>query len=87
VSDVTKVGPPEPDDLPRKPSGFFERIWRASWYVGLFNGIMTPLTVFRGADFFKKNAPPEVEDPWHGLPEAELTDEQRREAMERLSRE
>ena len=63
MSDVTKVGPPEPDDLPRKRNGLFERIWRGSWYVGLFNGIMTPLTVFRGADFFKKNAPPEVENP------------------------
>lgn len=95
MSDVTKVGPPEPDDLPRKPNSFFERIWRRSLFAGLFNfslGFGGPLAIFKTREMEQRveaeeQAEVEADHPWHGLPEAELTDEQRREAMERLSRE
>ncbi len=35
----------------------------------------------------EQQAEAEADQPWHGPPEAEFTDEQRHEAVERLSRE
>jgi hypothetical protein len=91
-SDITRVGPPDENDFPPE-RGLIERIWRDSWYCNLASRTFGLFFLFgRGAAKMDESEhagdePPPADQPWHGLPEAELTKEQRREAMERLSRE
>jgi hypothetical protein len=90
-SDITKVGPPDKDDLPRKKSGLFEWIWRRSIFAGLLN-FSLGLAIFRTREMEQRveaeeQAEAEAKHPWHGLQEAELSEEERNLAARRLAQE
>lgn len=77
---VTKVGPPERSDRHRKPN-MFERIWRiVRWWGFPFN----TRAAARIAEAEMALEEPEREEAWRGLPEADLTEEQREAAVRRI---
>lgn len=82
-NEFTKVGPPDKGDRPRKRGRFLDPILGA-----LFTSIANPLFVrarwllfwrTRGVDVGAEPKP--VDAAWHGLPEAELTDEDEQRAI------
>lgn len=67
----------------------FERIWRGSWVLYLFSAVRSPfgmLIFLRGRQMEEDAEPKEVEQPWHGIPEADLTEEERLAALEKMHR-
>jgi hypothetical protein len=93
--EFTDVGPPDEHDLPRKKSRFFEWLWRRSLFAGLFNlswGFGGALAIFRIREMeqrgeMEEKAEAEAKHPWHGLQEAELSEEERNLAVRRMARE
>ena len=85
----TRTGPTARGDFPPRRNSLWERIWRGSWVLWLFSAWRTPfgmLIFLRGRRMEEDAEPKEVEQPWHGLPEADLTEEERRAALERMHR-
>jgi hypothetical protein len=88
-SDITKVGPLDESDRPRKPKRWFEKVWRAAWYwsgARFFTFALSPRSAEK-MDAIERagDEPAPVEQPWHGLQEAELTEEERNLAARRLA--
>lgn len=84
---ITKVGPREPGDGPRKKRRWFEKIWRGAWFFWLVNSLRNPfawIIFWRVQDAEDKAKAAKVEDPWHGLPEADLTEQERLNALHRM---
>jgi hypothetical protein len=77
--------------MPSRRRRWFNNFWRASWtvylrrHLGLYQ--MRDL-IHGGARIELENKQePVMEKTWHGLPEAELTDEQEREGQRRIANE
>jgi len=84
---MTKVGPPTSDDSPKRNS-LMNRIWRGSRAVWFWNSLRSPwglLIWWRTTDVEIRAEPKPIEQPWVGIPEAELTDDQEDEAQLRLA--
>lgn len=93
MSGVTKVGPAEKDDLPRK-RGLWHRVFRffyvmsgLAWVLSTFRFL--PIgSVGRALDAVTKDDEPGSHyHPPPGIPEADLTDEQREAAAARIKQE
>ena len=86
----TKTGKMTKADAPRRKS-FFERWWRGAWLGYLFNVVSSPfaaLIFWRTREVEARLEEQETPaEPWHGLPEADLTDEQEQEAQRRAANE
>ena len=85
----TRTGKMKKADVPHRRN-FLERLYRLSRNLGLGNTLRSShrfiiFTRVRTADDAAEPKP--VEQPWMGLPEAELTDEQEHEAQRRASSE
>lgn len=86
----TRTGATADGDFPGKRKNLLERLWRWSSYLALGNLLRAPfglLIFFRLRQIEEREKPPVVEAPWHGIPEAELSDAQEHEAQRRLARE
>jgi len=86
----TRTGATADGDFPGKRKKLLDRLWGWSSFLALGNLLRAPfglLIFFRLRQMEEREKPPEVEKPWHGIPEAELTDEEEHEAQLRVSRE
>lgn len=85
----TRTGATADGDFPAKRKNIFDRIWRWSLWLPLASLVRAPfgmLVFFKLREAEAREKAPEVEPPWHGLPEADLTEEQRLAALERMHR-
>ncbi len=85
----TRTGARADGDFPGKRRNALERFWRWSLFLSLGNLLRAPLGMllfFRMREMEAREKPPEVEKPWHGIPEADLTEEERRAALRRMRR-
>jgi hypothetical protein len=86
----TRTGPTADGDFPGKRKKFLDRVWRWSLFLSLGNMLRTPfglLVFFRLHQLEEREKPAEVEPPWHGIAEAELSDAEEHEAQRQLARE
>jgi hypothetical protein len=84
----TRAGPTADADFPGKRRNLFDRMWRWSGFLAFANLVRAPfgfLIYSKMREAEAREKAPEPEKPWHGLPEAELTDEQEREAQRRVA--
>ena len=84
----TRTGPAARGDFPPPRKSLFERIWGWSGFLALASLARAPfgmLLFFRMREMEAREKAPEPEKPWHGIAEAELTDEQEHEAQRRLA--
>lgn len=90
---VTKVGPPEKSDYPKKRGllhsvfRFFYVISGLAWVMRVFLYLPTRTSGRAIQELTKDDEPPYRYSPPAGIPEADLTDEQREAAVERIKRE
>ena len=82
MAGITKVGPPEPGARPKKRGLFARIVRRATLGAALFNP-----AAYRVAEAEQKLEEWKREEPWHGLPAADFSDNQREDAAERMKRE
>jgi hypothetical protein len=88
----TKAGPLERGDRPPNRNGFWETFFRA---FGRFRDWTWGVLIVRSSRYGPDvdlavragDSGPEVKEPWHGLPNAELTEEQREDGARRLAEE
>jgi hypothetical protein len=86
---ITKTGPPEPGDRPRKRSRFFFAwLWDAPFLLTVprFFGLAKAQEIDQRVAA-EEAAEEEAHNPWRGIPEAELTDEQREAAARQIHQE
>jgi hypothetical protein len=84
----TRTGATADGDFPGKRKNIFDRIWRWSLWLPLASLLRAPfgmLIFFKLREAEAHEKAPEVELPWHGIPEAELSDAQEHEAQRRLA--
>jgi hypothetical protein len=82
MAGVTKVGPPDPGDKPKRRGWFDRFLRRATLGAGLFSP-----GAYRVAEAEQRLEQSQRKSSEHGLPEAELPDAQREAAAEHLKRE
>jgi hypothetical protein len=85
----TRTGATADGDFPGKRKSLFERLWGWSAFLSLTNLLRAPfgmLIFFRMREMEAREKAPEPEKPWHGLPEADLTEEERIAALGRMHR-
>ncbi len=85
----TKTGKMTRADAPPNRNGLFERMWRGALLGSFVSGRwMSPLLFWRVREIeMRAEDEPEPEDPWHGLTEAELPEEERNLAARRMAQE
>ena len=90
----TKAGPPEPGDRPRKSSGFFAWLLEASFFSSMFSlsGLPKLLGLAKAQEIDQRVAAEEAAEeeahhPWRGIPEADVSDEQREAATRQIHQE
>jgi hypothetical protein len=84
---MTKTGKMTRADRPKRRSAF-ESFYRWSLWTYLWNARWNPWTIllwWRVREVEDRLVVDEPEEPWHGLPEAELSESQEHAAQEKLS--
>jgi hypothetical protein len=85
----TRTGATADGDFPGKRKSLFERVWRWSGGLAFANLVRAPfgfLIYSKMREAEAREKAPEPEKPWHGLPEADLTEEERIAALGRMHR-